>query len=360
MKNMLKIRFLTPLALLALATIASAETRYEVINIGTLPGSEYSYVSAINNHNRVVGTSYSFGTQRGFLWRQDWGMTEVHGLGYEDTSAWDINDNDFVVGYMNDDGFERGFTYKYGAWWHNNAIDQSSGAITRGINNLNQSVGSSGWAEDAKATGWLLGSQGFALPDYGGDQSSGAFRINDSGESVGAATQNGVRRATWFRNNNTVFDLHGMIQGATLSHAADINNANWIVGHANINGTQDAFVFNLELGMQVISGPGTNVQLNGISMSGSAVGSIDASAAVWNLNDGLVDMNTLIDPDSNWILTSAKDINDLGWIVGQGYHNGVYTSFLARPTEAVPEPASVTILALGVGGLIARRRKAAH
>ncbi|MCC7203842.1 MAG: hypothetical protein IT441_02090, partial [Phycisphaeraceae bacterium] len=41
-------------------------------------------------------------------------------------------------------------------------------------------------------------------------------------------------------------------------------------------------------------------------------------AVVWG-TDGLpIDLNTLIDPTRGWLLTSANEITDNGWIVGQG------------------------------------------
>ncbi|MFM9871914.1 MAG: PEP-CTERM sorting domain-containing protein [Fimbriimonadaceae bacterium] len=368
MLNSISIRTITPVAFLALATITSAYQNYEVINIGTLPGSDYSLVSAINNNNVIVGTSYAGPTTRGWYWREDVGMNQIHFGNQINTTAHDINDFDHVVGSFTEGSTTKGFRYNYGAWWYNSPIPGQSESSTRGINNLFQSVGFSDFANQARATGWLPilpDTPGFALPNYGNQESSGAFRINDSGDSVGNARLAGTIRASIFKNNNSIFDLHGLMpQGTNFSNAFDINQAGWVVGEARKqNGFTDAFVFNLELGMQIIPGadPSQSAQFNAINDNGMAVGAMNQNtaslASIWTSQYGLADLNTLIDPNSGWTLTSAEDVNNSGWIVGQGTFNGVLSTYLARPTDAVPEPASMTILALGIGTLIARKRK---
>lgn len=352
-------RVFTPLPAFAAAAACSATIQYQVTEIGGLPGAETSYVAAINNLNHVVGTSYATGTSRGFMWREDWGMLQVHMNGTQSTVANDINDNDAIAGYMDDNGHERGFTTHYGAWWFNEGVGGVSGGHTHGINNLNQSVGGTGWAQDVRATGWLLGSPGFALPSYGAQEPSMAFRINDSGESVGWARLNGTTRATWFRNNNSIFDFHSMLPGnTTTSLAKDINNLGSVVGHfQDGNSHSYGFVFSLELGMQVMDYETVGLNLNAINNNGMAVGRSNGSRAlIWTQDGGLIDMNSLIDPNSGWVLSNAIDINDNGWITGHGTFNGQFTTFVARP-DSVPEPASLSLLAMGIGALAVRRRK---
>ena len=47
--------------------------------------------------------------------------------------------------------------------------------------------------------------------------------------------------------------------------------------------------------------------------------------------DGMIDLNTLLPPNSGWVLTSARAINDGGIVVGAGIYNGRNTPFILYP-----------------------------
>lgn len=355
------IRPLAPVIAIAFTALSHAQ-QYEVINIGTLPGSDFSLINAINNDGTIVGTAYAGSHYRGWKWTEDFGMSEVYGLGYDNTTAQDINDQGFIVGTFTEDETSKGFRYKDGFWWHLSPIPGQSEASPYGINNLNQSVGISDYGMDSRATGWLPilpDTPGFALPNYGPQESSGARALNDLGESVGQARLAGTTRASIFKNNNTIFDLHGLMPlGTTFSQAFDINESGWVVGGYDNAGDGYGFVFNLELGMQTVNLAGQQVTLVAVNENGQAVGNDGLQTAmIWHSSTGLQDLNSLIDPNSGWDLRSARNINDNGWIIGQGIYNGQTTTFLARPTDAVPEPATMTLLTLGIGALAARARK---
>jgi probable HAF family extracellular repeat protein len=64
-----------------------------------------------------------------------------------------------------------------------------------------------------------------------------------------------------------------------------------------------------------------------------------------------IDLNTLIDPSSGWILQYANSINNNGWIVGFGTNPAGYT----RAYLLIPEPA--TIILLGTAGIWIFTRK---
>lgn len=55
-------------------------------------------------------------------------------------------------------------------------------------------------------------------------------------------------------------------------------------------------------------------------------------AVLWE-NGNLYDLNDLISNDSGWKLLLAKDINDTGEIIGEGFFNGAVHAFLLTPTE---------------------------
>jgi hypothetical protein len=84
--------------------------------------------------------------------------------------------------------------------------------------------------------------------------------------------------------------------------------------------------------------------VGGINGSGVVVGSADAydesvaggvylgsTAWIWDSTNGTRNLNTLIDPASGWVLTSASGINDSGWIIGAGTLNGAARNFVLKP-----------------------------
>lgn len=82
------------------------------------------------------------------------------------------------------------------------------------------------------------------------------------------------------------------------------------------------------------------------------------------LYDGssMFDLNSLIDPRSNWSITDATGINDAGQIAGWSgdLYSGVGHALFLTPlsTSAVPEPAAWAMMIVGFGmiGGLARRK----
>jgi len=65
-----------------------------------------------------------------------------------------------------------------------------------------------------------------------------------------------------------------------------------------------------------------------ISFFGEVVGTSGSRAFLWTPYAGMLDLNTLIPPDSGWTLSSATGINLSGQIVGNGTINGQQHAFL--------------------------------
>jgi uncharacterized membrane protein len=82
-----------------------------------------------------------------------------------------------------------------------------------------------------------------------------------------------------------------------------------------------------------------------------------ASLTPGALGYGGLDLNTLLPPNSGWILTSATGINDAGQIVGFGIDpSGTYSGYELTPlANQVPEPSVLAFFVLAGLGLAARK-----
>ena len=127
-----------------------------------------------------------------------------------------------------------------------------------------------------------------------------AKSINEIGNIVGAA--GGTYLHAFVRTNETLIDLGTF--GGDNSCANDINDNNEVVGFS-------------------ASAGGTNL------------------AFYWTDSLGVVDLNTLIETNSGWILRDARAINNSGLIIGSGVFNGEAREFLLSP---IPEPATTSLV----------------
>jgi probable HAF family extracellular repeat protein len=158
----------------------------------------------------------------------------------------------------------------------------------------------------------------------------------------------------------TVTDL-GTV-GGTTSRGFGINASGQVTGYADTTGNaaQHAFLYDGTMNDLGTLGGATSYG-NGIDASGQVTGYAattgnELHAFVYDGNSGMVDLNTLIDPLSGWVLTEGQGINDSGQITGSGTIDDQTHAFLLTP---VPEPSSLVLAVFGSVAVISwnsRRR----
>ncbi len=336
------------------------DSRAHAINtVGTSVGSAEKYESGVSKGNRAVrwDASGTAATELGHL--------ATDSSGYTFSEAYAINDAGTAVGV---------------AAKHEADVDDGNRAVR--------------W--DASGTAATeLGHLGLSTIGY---TYSAAYAINAAGTAVGSAekyesgSEMGIRAVRWDASGTAATELGhlGTIDGHTISEAYAINDAGTAVGYAwksesdvskgiravrwDASGTAAT-----ELGHLGTDANGyTTSRAYAINAAGIAVGfaqEYDLSGAflgqravAWGLDGVAIDLNTLLGPDdaAGWLnLFQAASINDAGWVTGLGTYDpdgagplGAYTRmFLLDASSLIPEPASLSLLALG-GMVMLRRRRA--
>ncbi len=303
-----------------------AEVRYTIID---LPGTR---AYGINNSGQIVGGYNAQG--HAFLW-EDGTSISLEGLGM----PYGINNSGQVVGLN-------------GLW--DSGVVTDIGGRGFSINDSGQVAG--GYNAQDHAFLWEGGVH-TDLGTLGGDFSE-ARGINASGQIVGRSYVSSGQTRAFIWENETMTEP-GVGTAPNDSLAFGINNSGQIIGYAyDVGGANVACIWDDD-GVTYLGtlGGGSDSYGRAINNLGQAVGwsyypgYINRYPFLWE-NDTLLNLQELVPSDSGWWLQDAYDINDNGWIVGYGLDpTGAESAFLL-----VPEPATLSLLALG-GLALLRRRK---
>ncbi|MFQ5463688.1 MAG: DUF3466 family protein [Phycisphaerae bacterium] len=339
---------------LTLATLGSAKALgdgYTITDLGTLGGST-TFAFGINDSGQVVGLSaldaQPGGDSHAFLW-DNGSMTDLGDFGGSNSSANAINNAGEVTGFAeNAAGFQHAFlwqngtlidlmagnTTSHGSGWAINESTQVAGHIgpvaflweqgvmtllnpvcatpvrANGINEAGQVAGESGtcptilWEDDGNPKTNDIRVLGF-LP--GGLSRARAKAINDVGQVVGDAN---------FAPPD-LEDYHAVLW-ANISWDVSGNFTGDIIDLGALPGGQRSFALAINNHGQVVG-------------SASSVGIGASHAMIWDDVDGMRDLNDLIPPEAGWSLSLARDINDVGQIVGMGLLGGQVRGYLLTP-----------------------------
>ena len=306
--------------------------RYSVVDLGGLGGTRV-HAAALNNAGVVVGwATRADGTKHAFRYTNAEGMAEISGLNDGPTAyATAINESGVIVGAMTEGS---AFTDSAGFVWTNGSItvtrSQYTSPLPTGINDSGQMAANDGisamridqgvpnryrensqsfniFVRGLNSSGVVIGTvnSDLFLSDYSAvtDPSlprSSGYAINDSGQFTGWAVNPLQRKLPFRYTPHTGFAYLDNDTNLATGTGYGINASGTVVGEAEwFAGNPRAF----------ISGATEVLDLNGQVPSGVL---------------------------GRFVLTSATDINDNGWIVADGNDGSRQKSFLLIPVSVAP------------------------
>lgn len=327
---------------------------YDIYDLGALTESNTSEAYAINDYGQIVGHSGVGSNGHAFYW-EDGIITDIGAVGGA-LGATDINNAGMAVGHSNSGSLINGaFIWEDGQMNALGMLPSGRWSYAHGINESGTVVGKAnlitGNTSYYQAVKWENGNiidLGVLENQSSYINSSQANAINDEGVIVGfsfGASEDydwSVYAVKW--ENGNIEKLDTLAKG---SQANDINNKDQIAGTVEYlveggGGTTYGHAALWEEGSVVdlgTLGEGLRSKAYAINEEGSIVGQSTLTssrydqnyhATLWSGNE-IIDLNNLINPSFDWMLSSATDLNEVGQIVGEGIVGGTRHGFLLDP-----------------------------
>ncbi len=395
---------------------SGAATELGILGTNT-SGSTSAYAYAINTAGTAAGSATKYdgsGTSKGdraVRWDGSGAASELGILGTNTSGSTSAQ-----AYAINTAGTAAGFAVKYDGSGVNKGIravrwdgsaaaselgilgTDTSGAASARAYAINTAGTAAGYSDKYDGSGVGKGSRAVRWDGSGaatelgilGTSTSGvtsarAYAINTTGAAAGSATKydgSGVSKGThpvrWDGSGaaSELGILGTNTNGFTSAIAYAINTAGAAAGYADrydgsgVNkGTRavrwDGSGAASELGILGTDTSGaTYAQAYALNDADFAIGDsskydgagtfLGDRAVYWGLDNLAIDLNTLIDPSSGWVLQRAKSISNIGWIAGTGSFDpdgaggqAAYTRLFSMQVAAtVPEPASLGAIVL--------------
>jgi probable HAF family extracellular repeat protein len=336
------------------STSRSAAKKYSVTNIRPVNKGGYSTASMINSFGQAVGHGAAEPNieTRAYAWSSEHGLVADLGSVYGGASfATDINDKGVIVGYMaTRTGSLRAYLLGQGQMYDLGLLSpveyEEAFSIATDINESGQIVGYS-TNNNNSLHAYIWNHEG-GMTDLGtlGKGRSYAYGINENGVVVGWSEVDSIaayRAFSWTKQTGMT-ELPG---GPSLSTVAyGVNGRGTICGAAmssRLSNALQAVIWTgdrtVELGSLITMSFSSATAINDV---GQVVGwsyptvspELQAGRAViWDIVQGMQDLNDLIGRGTGWLLHKATGINNDGEIVGCGSYEGKQQSFLLTPED---------------------------
>lgn len=352
------------LALASIATTASAQPRYTLKDLGTLPGHANSTAYGINDRGDVVGASDA----DAFVWRNGVMVNLGRLAGGTFAGASSINSSGVIVG-DGDTGNGRPQSWVTTAsglynFFPNNGGNthavkiSDSGAIggyyTKSLSGNAASWRGSIWTPDPKDPRkykqtdlpLLVGLD----PKFKGTTAL-PFAFNQSGQAAGYAVNEVIGQHACFWKNDaahSIIDL-GVFPGDWSSVATGMNDFGQVAGESHPAFGSRPVVWNSDAAHTPIAlpfpGADNYASATAINNLGHIIGwSAVSEPGTWNVgpshtvvwrDGGVFDLQSSLDAASGagWTITTVTAINNLGQIVGLGTFNGTSRAILLTPLQ---------------------------
>jgi probable HAF family extracellular repeat protein len=363
--------------------------RYEITDLGTLNGGNFSQPFAVNSSGEIAGSSnLSNNDQHAVLWFKGQ-ISDLGTLGGSNSIAFGFNDSESAVGEAETSASDpNGEDFcGFGTHlicqpfsWRNSVMTplHTLGGYNGGVMRINRWGVSAGFAETSnedpacpapqklqfKPAAWAYGWP-IELPTKKGDPDGVALGINDHGDIVGSSgicstfnpntllNLQGVHALLW-ENGKTIDlgNLGGKTGQALGNLAFAINNRGQVVGISDLPGdtTSHGFLWTKATRIQDlrplkgdIASAAISIDDDGVIVGLSVIDAKgDTRAVVWR-NRVPVDLNTLVQGNAPLYLLTGCSINSRGEITGLGLtSNGEIHTYLATPTHGVASSVSTS------------------